>query len=433
MRDPRERARGRRSVRVRVAALAATLAVALAGALAGCGADSDTTSGAGAPPSRTDPSAPTTSSPSESPSESPAAHEGHSTTAEPVARPRPLRAGERRTTLKVPTAYTPSPPTGVGTDDYRCFLLDPGLADDAWLTGTDIQPGNPDVVHHVILFRVDGSMTREAERRDAESADPGWTCFGGMGLEGEFDDLDDASWLGAWAPGGRETVTRSGYGVPLDRGDKIVMQVHYSLLLHPEGDLSDRSATRLRWTPRARSDLQEIHTVLLPAPVELPCRPEHSSGPLCTHDASVEDVKARFGERVGQTANVLHLLCGTQVAPTDTTTCTRQVTRPMTVLGVAGHMHLLGRSITVESNAGTADARTLLDVPIWNFDDQAARPVDDPVRLDAGDTLTVTCHHDQSLRDLLPAFAGTVDKYVVWGEGSADEMCLGIVQAVYDE
>ncbi|MDO9455765.1 hypothetical protein [Nocardioides sp.] len=352
--------------------------------------------------------------------------------AQQVARPRPLRAGERRTTMRIPTAYTPSPPTGVGTDDYRCFLLDPQLAQDAWLTGTDIRPGNPDVVHHVILFRVDGSLTRAAERKDAESAEAGWTCFGGMGLEGEFANLDDAPWLGAWAPGGRETVTRSGYGVPLDRGDRIVMQVHYSLLIRDEGDLSDRSATRLRWMPRSRSDLEEVHTVLLPAPVELPCRPEHSSGPLCSHDASVVDVKARFGERVGQTANLLHLLCGTDVAATDTTTCTRPVTRPMTVLGVAGHMHLLGRTLTIESNVGADDERELLDIPLWNFDDQAARPIR-PVHLDAGDTLTVTCHHEQALRDLLPAFQGTEEKYVVWGEGSADEMCLGIVQAVFDQ
>ena len=30
-------------------------------------------------------------------------------------------------TLEMPAAYTPSAPTGVGTDDYRCFLLDPHL------------------------------------------------------------------------------------------------------------------------------------------------------------------------------------------------------------------------------------------------------------------------------------------------------------------
>ena len=39
----------------------------------------------------------------------------------------------------------------------------------------------------------------------------------------------------------------------------------------------------------------------------------------------------------------------------------------------------------------------------------------------------VTCRHDQSLRDVLPAFKGTKEKYVVWGEGTTDEMCLGIL------
>ncbi len=389
--------------------------------LAGCGLDGDSTPEGQTPPARTAPAA--------DPPASPSAHEGSHDA--PPAKPRPLRAGERRTTLQMPAAYSPSPPTGVGTDDYRCFLLDPQL-EDAWLTGTDIRPGNPDVVHHVILFRVDEELIREAEREDAASAEPGWTCFGGMGLEGEFGNLDDASWLGAWAPGGRETVTRAGYGVPLDRGDRIVMQVHYNLLLHDGAGITDRSATRLRWMPRARSDLGEIHTVLLPAPVELPCRPEHSSGPLCNHVASVADVKARFGETAGQTADLLHFLCGTDVAPSDTTTCTRRVQRPMTVLGAAGHMHLLGRTLTIESNSGSADQQQLLDIPLWNFDDQGARRIE-PVHLDAGDTLTVTCQHDQAVRDLLPAFEGTEEKYVVWGEGSADEMCLGIVQAVFDE
>jgi hypothetical protein len=41
--------------------------------------------------------------------------------------------------------------------------------------------------------------------------------------------------------------------------------------------------------------------------------------------------------------------------------------------------------------------------------------------------LTVTCRHDQSLRDQLPALQGVPERYVVWGEGTTDEMCLGIV------
>ena len=49
------------------------------------------------------------------------------------------------------------------------------------------------------------------------------------------------------------------------------------------------------------------------------------------------------------------------------------------------------------------------------------------MKVGPGDTLTVSCTHDQGLRDKLPAFEGQPERYVVWGEGTTDEMCLGIV------
>ena len=102
----------------------------------------------------------------------------------------PLRPGEERRTLTMPEPYTPSAPTGVGTDDYRCFLLDPHLTRNTWLTGTNVLPGNPDVVHHVILFRVPPESVDRAESVDREYDGEGWTCFGGTGIAGEFGDLD---------------------------------------------------------------------------------------------------------------------------------------------------------------------------------------------------------------------------------------------------
>ena len=407
--------------RLTAALAAATLA------LAACGSGSSSSSAPPAEPSTTGAAAP---APSETPESGD--HEGHGAGGHEQqgkpAKPLPLRAGEQRTTLKMAEPYSPSAPYGVGNDDYRCFLLDPELDEDAWLTGTNVRPGNPDVVHHVILFRVSPESVPAAEAKDAEDPTPGWTCFGGSGVAGEFDNPDDASWLGAWAPGGKETVLRDGYGVQLDRGSRIVMQVHYNLLA---GDAPDTSATQVRWTPRSTSDLTALHTMLLPAPVELPCRPGLDASPLCNREAAVEDAKARFGQ-VGNMANLLHLLCGTDVEATETTTCTRTVQRPLTVLGSAGHMHLLGRWIKIEVNAGTPDARTVLDIPQWDFDNQGSRPVQ-PVHLDPGDTVTVTCHHEQDLRDVLPAFEGQEEKYVVWAEGTTDEMCLGMLQVAFDD
>ena len=62
----------------------------------------------------------------------------------------PLREGERFVDVGLPEAYSPKAPT-TGTDDYRCFLLDPKLDRDAFVTGIDVAPDRPDLVHHVIL------------------------------------------------------------------------------------------------------------------------------------------------------------------------------------------------------------------------------------------------------------------------------------------
>src|SRR5690349_12881384 len=59
------------------------------------------------------------------------ASHGHGAEAAAAKPGRPLRAGERRLDLEMPEAYTPKAPRAPGTDDYRCFLLDPALDQDA--------------------------------------------------------------------------------------------------------------------------------------------------------------------------------------------------------------------------------------------------------------------------------------------------------------
>ena len=74
--------------------------------------------------------------------------------------------------------YTPSAPSGVGTDDYRCFLMDPGITSSTFLTGVGILPDNPRVVHHAILFRL--RADRVAAAREAYRAR---TRLGFAGIE----------------------------------------------------------------------------------------------------------------------------------------------------------------------------------------------------------------------------------------------------------
>jgi len=350
------------------------------------------------------------------------AHHQATADAPPAA---PLRDGERFLDLAMPKSYKPKAPT-TGTDDYRCFLLDPSLAKDAFVTGINVVPGQRDVVHHVILFRVGPDAVAEAKAADAEVKGQGWTCFGGASIGSDRGTgLDSAPWLGAWAPGGGERVLAKDIGIPLEAGSRIVMQVHYNLL---EGSHPDTSSARLRLAPGS-ADLAALETMLLPAPVELACR-SGKSGPLCDRDAAVFDVSRRFGEQAARTVAGLHLLCGGGFGKPDASqvqTCDRTVRAAATVRAVAGHMHLLGRSISITLNPGTSRERVLLDTPVWDFDDQGARSLRKPAKIRPGDVLRVKCRHDQALRDDVPGLEDAPERYVVWGEGTTDEMCLGIV------
>ncbi|MGP4026158.1 hypothetical protein [Actinomadura sp. 3N407] len=83
----------------------------------------------------------------------------------------------------------------------------------------------------------------------------------------------------------------------------------------------------------------------------------------------------------------------------------------------------------VEVNPGPADAHTILDVPSFNFDDQKYEQLGTPFVLKAGDNVRVTCTHDAGLRKRLPQLKELPPRYVVWGDGTSDEMCTGILIA----
>lgn len=400
----------------RLRALAA-LALAVPLALAACGGGSVDP----APP------APTGHGSAAAPSSgaTPVAEDDHPIEA---TRPEPLRPGERRLRLTMPATYTPSAPYGTGTDDYRCFLLDPGLTEDAFVTSTRIEPQAAGLVHHVILFRVPPESIASAEKLDAAAPGEGWTCFGGSGVRtgsGKgLSFLDSAGWIAAWAPGTRADRQDEGTGVLLTKGSRIVMQVHYNLLNKIRADRSTASLT----TVPATTGLEPVETMLLPAPVEVPC-PKATTGPLCDRSAALFDQISKYGNEAGLIPTGLLALCAKDPAKPPTgavSTCTRKVTVPTTIRAVGGHMHLLGTSIKIELNPGTSRSKLLLQIPRWDFHWQGAYFLAKPITAQPGDTLRVTCTFDAKRR--AQAKPAQKPRYTLWGEGTTDEMCLGVLQ-----
>jgi mono/diheme cytochrome c family protein len=336
--------------------------------------------------------------------------------------------------LAMAKPYLPKAAVG-GFDDYHCSVIDPKLTQDVFVTSAVVQPQRTGIVHHVILFEAAGQNADDARRLNAASGGNGWTCFGGPGLSetnptpdaAASDRLGAPQWISAWVPGHTTNDLPQGTGVLVHKGSVIVMQVHYNLLHPPK---PDRSRVILRVTPAAQSPLTPLDTMLLPAPVELAC-PRGSNSRLCSREVAVEDEIHKYGGAAALIPSGLLYLCHKSLAdyPSNTTSCDRRVNRPLRIYGVAGHMHLRGVDIRVDLNPGTPNAQKLLHIPHWNFHWQDAYYLSQPVKTNVGDTIRVSCRFDNS-PSRQPVVNGKrlAPRYVLWGEGTTDEMCLGLLQ-----
>jgi mono/diheme cytochrome c family protein len=341
------------------------------------------------------------------------------------------------TTLTPAHSYMPKAAVG-GLDDYHCFLLEPHLAQDAYVTSAVIKPQRATIVHHVILFEAAGENATEARRLNEASGGNGWTCFGGPGLSETHPTGDSATgdrlgappWISAWVPGHTTNDLPEGTGVLVHAGAAIVMQVHYNLIHPPR---RDRSRAVIRFAPAAQTKLTPLNTILVPAPVELPC-PRSVRSTLCSRDVAVQQEIKKYGYSAALIPAGLMYICGKSLADYPSapasvkslsTSCDRRVNRPLRIYGVAGHMHTRGYDIRVELNG-----KTLLHIPRWNFHWQDAYYLAKPVDANVGDIIHVSCKFDNSaIKQPLVNGRLLKPRYVLWGEGTTDEMCLGLLQA----
>jgi Copper type II ascorbate-dependent monooxygenase, C-terminal domain len=329
-------------------------------------------------------------------------------------------------------AYLPHAAVG-GLDDYHCTLLTPKLAADRMVTAARVIPGQPGIVHHVILFEETGAEAAAARAKDKATGGKGWTCFGGPnlgelsgGVQAAQDTLRHSRWLGVWVPGKQNDAYPPGTAVPLPKSAVIVLQIHYNLIRPAK---PDRTRVVLRFAPPG-AQVKPLETQLFPAPVELPC-PAGATGALCSRDAAIRQEAKAYGQAASYIPFGLLYLCNKELpaAAGPTTSCDRTLDEAATIYAVGGHMHLRGVDIKVELNPGRPNGATLLHIPAWNFRWQDFYALQTPVAAPAGSVVRVTCTFDNSAAH--QPVVGTrrlAPRYVLWGEGTTDEMCLGVLQ-----
>ncbi|MSZ02249.1 MAG: monooxygenase [Actinobacteria bacterium] len=331
--------------------------------------------------------------------------------------------------VKMTKAHLPAAPNN-GTDDYRCFLLDPKVSEDSIIRTIQFIPQKKNYVHHAIVFRVTDADLPQAITEDKNGT--GWPCFGGTGLGGMLSTFVSSPWLSSWAPGRGKDISPAGYGTPFKKGERFVLQVHYNLLAAQGGKLeTDQSKIVMEVIPAKGAKIKQLHVELFPAPVELAC-PAGVTGPLCDRRQSLIDLASRTSTMSAFESAGINVICGqnpNKPTPSLVSRCDKLVNSNFNIIAAGPHMHLLGRSLKMTLNPGQPDEKNILNVTNYNFDDQSSTVLKTPVAVKAGDTIRVECTFDPTLRQKIPQLKTLEPRYVTWGEGSSDEMCLGVIAA----
>ena len=320
----------------------------------------------------------------------------------PAARREPTAGGSLDRVdleLPMPEAYTPQQ----DPDDYRCFLLDWPAANTSWITGFQAVPGAATEVHHVIAFLIEPDLVADAQQLDAAEDGPGWTCFAGPGVGSGANQF---KWLGAWAPGSNGASFPEGSGLRIEPGSKIALQVHYNTLT--AGATPDTTKIQLR------VDSSVEHEALV-IPFTNPLW-------LAGETMRIPAGKAGVRHRYSLPLTVYAAAISSDFAPT----------KPLLLHGAALHMHTLGTRASLRLE-GNEDA-CVLDIPRWDFHWQAIYDLQEPLRVEPGDSLEIACEWDNTAENQLVVDGSPLPpRDVAWGEGTRDEMCLGILYVTQAE
>ena len=210
-----------------------------------------------------------------------------------------------------------------GKDVFRCFVMPTGLTEDKYVAAVELRPGNPQVVHHLLLFIDTTGAARKlsliAQEKEKNSPlidehtgqlskydrGPGYTSSMGVGFLPQGN-------LTGWAPGYSPRTFPDGVGIHLPKNADIVMQVHY----HRNG--------------RAEKDRTQLGLFFAKKKVERP----YQAGSIVG------------GAGTGPLRMFFTIPAGDERFKLDGDTW---AVKDFTLTSVMPHMHLLGKSVTVKS------------------------------------------------------------------------------------
>lgn len=308
--------------------------------------------------------------------------------------------------IKIPQPYTPTPPAGK-LDDYRCFIVDPGITSDTKLTAIEVIPDKAKIVHHVIVFKP-ASVEAQASALQKNGADgrPGYSCFGAAGVPSTV--------VGLWGPGSlsrdlKDPETGGALGMRIEAGRKLIVQIHYNITNGVSADQTaiaiktNANASPVKWTVLAHANLE-----LQPGQKEVITSATQTNQAMLTIDHLYE---------MGVADSKLSGQAPTFDLAFFNATLSTPLARTMRVFAVGPHMHQLGRKMKIEMIDWKNQNTCMANIPLFDFEWQMGYFFKKPLTLDITSSVKITCNFDTSGRT----------KVVHFAEGTEDEMCLAFL------
>lgn len=311
--------------------------------------------------------------------------------------------GEPDLIVKVPAQTVPA----TGVVDYMDIPIDLGLEKDVWIRGSQVLPGSPEVLHHIIttvippggaanpqdaLFAAINSLPEE--RAAAIRAELFASVAGGGRPDidkifRENPEIDVGTLLGGgdpdqgsvagYAPGNAIQLNPEGVGGLLKAGTQLNLQMHYTT------------------AGKEMTDETEI-------------------GIYFYEDGVIPEKRMSGG--VG---NAFSLAIPAEAKDHEMQLVT-YVKEEAEIRSLMPHMHFRGKRMSFVAEYPDGTEEMLLSVPAYSFNWQLKHELEEPLRVPAGTKIVATGAFDNSSQNPYNPEPGME---VVWGEQSWEEMFMG--------
>ena len=268
----------------------------------------------------------------------------------------------------------------VATDDYRCFVVPTGYPSDIMMKAVEFIPGNTAIVHHVLIY---WDTTGVCQQLDNQDPNPGYEGFGGVGN-------NDAELIGAWVPGSSPFVLPTGMGINIPANADIIAQFHYA---PGSNGLSDSSKINFFY----QSTGGFTRPVFFDAPLNHVDPASLQEWPLVIPANTTQTLHEQFS------------------VPLD-----------LSILGVAPHMHLIGKSINAFGVTPTNDTIPFIEIDNWDFHWQGLYQFRKVLKVPSGTMLYSVATYDNTTSNLNNP--NNPPQMVTAGESTLDEMMLSFFE-----